>query len=107
MDCYEISKSKGWHETGKTIPEFLCLIHSEVSEALEDYREHGAEDWDVRYEEDKQGNPKPEGFGIELADVLIRVFDLAEAVNIDMELMLRIKMAYNKTRPYRHGGKYL
>ena len=49
---------------------------------------------------------KPEGFPIELADILIRVFDLAEAWDIDLEAALQEKMAYNETRAYRHGGKY-
>lgn len=53
---------------------------------------------------------KPEGFGIELADALIRQGDLAEALTqagipIDLEYCVRLKAAYNKTRPHRHGGK--
>lgn len=53
---------------------------------------------------------KPEGFGIELADALIRQGDLAEALTqagipIDLEYCVRLKAAYNRTRPHRHGGK--
>jgi hypothetical protein len=58
------------------------------------------EDW-ARFGYDS----KPEGFGIEAADVLIRVFDLMGFLGIDIAEMVRIKQAYNETRPYRHGGK--
>lgn len=48
---------------------------------------------------------KPEGFGIELADALIRIADLAERHGIDLEAMIALKSAYNETRPYMHGRK--
>jgi NTP pyrophosphatase (non-canonical NTP hydrolase) len=41
----------------------------------------------------------------ELADIVIRVFDTAEALGIDIERAVRAKSAYNETRPRRHGGK--
>jgi len=80
------------------IPEKLALIHSEVSEALEDFR-NGTMVTD--YEE----NGKPVGFNTELADILIRVFDLAGALGIDLEKEVRIKSDFNETRQRRHGGK--
>jgi hypothetical protein len=46
---------------------------------------------------------KPEGFGIELADALIRLADLAEDVNISLDQMKHIKESYNKTREFMHG----
>lgn len=48
---------------------------------------------------------KPEGFPVELADVMIRLMDLAERMGIDLAEMINIKMAYNATRPYRHGRR--
>lgn len=33
------ARNKGFYETERNIPEMLCLIHSEISEALEDYRD--------------------------------------------------------------------
>lgn len=50
---------------------------------------------------------KPEGVASELADVVIRVADLCGLYGIDLETALEEKMAFNDTRPYRHGGKQL
>ena len=90
----------GWWETAedKSIPVKLALIHSEVSEALEEYRRERMEIW-------SSDGGKPEGFPIELADIMIRVFDLAGALDIDLEAALRFKSNYNEARPYRHGGR--
>jgi NTP pyrophosphatase (non-canonical NTP hydrolase) len=46
---------------------------------------------------------KPEGFPIELADAVIRIANLCHALGIDLETAIQWKMAYNKTRPFRHG----
>ena len=80
------------------IPEKLALMHSEISEALEHYRQ-GSE---VLFMTE---DGKPDGMWIELADCIIRILDLAGAYGIDMEYYLRVKADYNKTRPYRHGDK--
>jgi len=53
----------------------------------------------------KQGDFKPAGFGIELADAIIRIGDLAEWLDIDLQQMVHIKQNFNRTRPMRHGGK--
>lgn len=41
----------------------------------------------------------------ELADVIIRVLDYCAYAGIDIENVLEVKHEYNKSRPYRHGGK--
>lgn len=82
----------------RNIPEVLALIHSEVSEALEAYRVG-----DMSFRITKGG--KPDGFPVELADIVIRVLDLAQFQGIDIERMMRAKHYYNIKRPLRHGGK--
>lgn len=115
--AHENACDKGWW-TGKEerqFTEIIALLHSEVSEALEAYRSHGPrEEWFrnvapedmVPYTEDYAARGyKPEGVPSELADIIIRVLDVAGAYDIDIERAVRMKMAYNRTRPYRHGGK--
>lgn len=68
----------------------LALIHSEVSEALEEAREE---------------HPSLEAFGEELADVVIRTMDLAVACGVDLGDTILSKMARNEARPHRHGKR--
>lgn len=98
-EAYETAKSKGWHETRRSIPELLCLIHSEVTEALDDYRNNLPLD-QIYWE-----GTKPCGFTTELADVIIRIADLCGAFDLDLEKAIELKMAANKLRSHRHGGK--
>ena len=95
---HDWARGKGWWEQ-PSVPEKLALVHSEVSEALEEYRNDRMDVWVM------EGSKKPEGFGIELADAMIRIMDLAGYLDIDLEELIEKKMSYNETRPYRHGGK--
>jgi len=117
LAAHAMAVSKGWWNEDRGVPECLALIHSEVSEALEDYR-NGLMSTVLHMDGGLQIQPepktfldyasagaKPEGFPIELADILIRIFDLAGRLNIDLDQAVAIKMAYNATRPERHGGK--
>lgn len=51
------------------------------------------------------GYLKPEGIPSELADIIIRVLDIAAFHEIDIAGAIADKMLYNETRPYRHGNK--
>lgn len=104
-EVYQVAKEKGWHDEGKekSFPECLLLIHAELSEVIEEYRK-GHKPNSVYYP--GEGN-KPEGPAIELADVQIRLWDLCEQFNINLEAACEIKNEYNKTRSYRHGNKKL
>jgi hypothetical protein len=50
---------------------------------------------------------KPEGTAVELIDCVIRIFDYLGKTGVDVEKLLIAKHEYNKSRPYRHGGKKL
>ena len=95
-ELHEVAKEKGWWEAAN-IPEKIALIHSELSEALEDYR---IGKMDIVLE-----SGKPNGFPIEIADAVIRIFDLCGYLGIDIEQAIDIKKKYNLSRGYRHGGK--
>lgn len=112
---HENAKDKGWWDDERQFPEIAALIHAEVSEALEEYR-NGRKLHEIYYkhrngavvsrpEDFPPGWTKPEGIPIELADVVIRILDFVGHHKIDIDEAIRIKMAYNKTRPHRHGGK--
>lgn len=98
------AKAKGWNDKETPVPEFIALAHTELSEALEEYR-HGH--MDLYYTTDEQGLQKPEGYGVELVDELIRVFHEAARRGIDLDAMFDVKMEYNHKRPYKHGGKVI
>jgi NTP pyrophosphatase (non-canonical NTP hydrolase) len=93
-------QKKGFISDKTNVPEKIALIHSELSEALEEWRETG---------EDKLyicPDGKPEGFSIELADTVIRILDLCDALEIDLAEAIDIKMRYNETREAKHGKRF-
>ena len=183
-EAHAIAKDHGWWDEERTFGDLVALVHSELSEALEAYREHGGVVNRFKYSDgtkwfwhDTSGHPV--GVASELADVVIRVADMAEwygcqvadtiptkvYVNqradltfgewiallhhcfsealearwrgrspttqdydgwwdwtcqayrwilkmaahygIDLDAAIEAKMAYNRTRSYRHGGKAL
>ncbi|MEK5477525.1 hypothetical protein NYE70_11330 [Paenibacillus sp. FSL R5-0407] len=187
-EAHKNAVSKGWWEEDRSFGEIIALIHSEGSEALEDFR-NGAEPHATWYEK-KTGTEirlatepvdetwKPCGIPSELADICIRIFDtagrynwgsrleasaiesiercfksdekynsfpehltsihfdlsqawnyrargserlaiaclghalngvrcVAAKYNIGLDQAIAEKMAYNATRPHRHGGKVL
>jgi NTP pyrophosphatase (non-canonical NTP hydrolase) len=115
----EVNTANGWLDDERTVGDDIALLHSEASEALEAYRDHGLNDATAVYvghAADYAHVPqvaatltplKPEGFGSELADVLIRLLDTADRRGIDLHAEYVRKVTYNRTRDHRHGGKLL
>lgn len=128
---------KGWRaetpvgETKRVVSEHVALLHSEVTEIYESYRNNEPELWyehkvktngvervsgpddgfadqPVLYPVDGTGAAilgKPQGMVSELADVIIRCLDFADEHGFELIETLLEKHDYNLTRPYRHGGK--
>lgn len=73
----------------RNVGELLCLVHSEVSEAMEGYRKNLMDD----------KLPHRSMLEVELADVLIRIFDIAGAHNLDLGGAIAEKRSFNANRP--------
>lgn len=93
--CHGLALNAGWWtnlQTGEVfrrpVPELLCLVHSEISEALEGFRK------DLM--DDKLPNRKM--LEVELADAVIRIFDMAGGYGLDIGGAIQEKLQYNTQR---------
>lgn len=72
----------------KNVGELLCLVHSEVSEAMEGHRKMLMDD----------KLPHRTMLEVELADAVVRIFDMAGGLDLDVAGAIADKLAYNATR---------
>lgn len=89
--CHGAARDAGWwdrEKTWETFPRCLTLIHSEISEAMEGDRK-------CLFDDHLPHRPMRE---VELADALIRIFDLAGAYDLDVAGALVEKLEYNANR---------
>lgn len=97
--CHAASRESGWWNdihTGEElidrphiVGEKLCLIHSEISEAMEGHRKN--------LMDDKLKHRK--AIEVELADAVIRIADLCGVLDLDLSGAIIEKMAFNAVRP--------
>jgi NTP pyrophosphatase (non-canonical NTP hydrolase) len=71
------------------VAEKLCLTHSEVSESMEGHRKTLMDD----------KLPHRKAIEVELADAVIRIGDLAGALQLDLGGAIAEKMQFNAQRP--------
>jgi hypothetical protein len=121
----------GWWETEPELPVILMLCVTELSEAMEAYRDGkpllygkaGSERSadreaikeysptptafelaDMRFRA-RDGVIKPEGIAVGMVDCMLRLLDWFGHAGVDVERLARLKHDYNGERPYRHGTK--
>lgn len=109
--------AKGFWDGGINIPRSLLLIISELTEAMEADRGDRFAKVDEFNESIANTDNTDDNFSFafkekikdsledELADAVIRIFDLAGGLNMDLELHVKLKMRFNSLREKMHGNK--
>ena len=72
----------------RNVGEMLCLVHSEISEGMEGHRKGLMDD----------KLPHRSMLEVELADAVIRIFDIAAGLGLDLGGAYVEKMAFNQVR---------
>jgi NTP pyrophosphatase (non-canonical NTP hydrolase) len=80
--------SEAGEQPKRNVPEMLCLIHSEISEAMEGHRKNLMDD----------KLPHRSMLEVELADAVIRICDMAGGLGLDLDGAIREKLEFNAQR---------
>ena len=95
-DAHVTALEKGWWNVPPSDATLIALMHSELSEALEAVRHGNPNDDKI---------PAFSGLEAELADVVIRIMDMAGRHDMRIAEAILAKIEFNKTREFKHGGK--
>lgn len=124
----QVNRDNGWYDSDRTVLEGQMLIVTEAAEAADAWRKYGFEDvlkcaivpgedtaevytgtvkapGTVTLNHEHNAACKPEGYGSEMADILIRLLDQCSRDGVDLAGEFTRKLDYNRTRGYRHGGR--
>lgn len=129
----KVNADNGFHEVPFNLGEKLMLINTELSECLEADRIGHHSNLMAYYERLKELDSSinlsvvspeevdivkvkhfketfkayvKEGVEAEVIDALIRLFDLAYLMKIDMDTLFELILRNNSLRGYKHGKKY-
>ena len=97
--AHDRAKRSGWWEPAAPAATIHMLVVTEIAEATEACRSGQAPFF-------LGENCKPEGEAVELADAVIRIADYFGYMGWNLEDVINCKMAYNETRPHRHGKEF-
>ncbi len=125
---YEGNKLRGFDISKQNIGQTLMLVVSELAEALEADRkgkknrleafemdlyyaklsisEFETENESCDWLKNRFETVVKDTFEDEIADAMIRLFDLCGGLGIDIEKHIDLKLRYNSTREYKHGKAY-
>lgn len=117
-EIHENAVAHGWWNEERSFGDIVALCHSELSEALEEYRSNkpfaycntphtDSGMYGINTPDEWAPDDKPEGIATEMIDCIIRILDWCGKEGVDVDALMEAKHNYNKTRPYRHGGKAL
>ena len=91
------ARAHGWWDESREDGTLIALIMSEAAKALEALRKGNGPD---------EHCPQFSGAEVELADVIIRIMDMAEARGWNVAGAIVAKHEFNKGRPYKHGKEF-
>jgi len=106
QEIHENAKAKGFWDKKKNFGEELMLVVSEIGECIEAHRDKDFADYENFEKDGKFALHIKDTVQDELADAVIRIFDLCQGMNINLEWHIEQKMKYNATREKLHGKNY-